>query len=219
MKKLVSIFLVLIIMLFVAVVPAFAENFIPGDYFFEDRYLETVRKSTFNGNYNYCEVYYHYVDEDDNDNGSEIDWVFVLADNSTGSPCYIKQVFNDRVVLAYSESYPFRFNYAVYDVNEDAFYGIEDVDFHKYDGLDELLYERRIGIPIGDADGDYRLTILDATFIQQVIAQLSAFSEDDYIGGRITYGEELDYISDFDRDGERTVLDATAIQHKLAGLE
>lgn len=218
MKKVISLVLVFILMLSVAVMPAFAENELSGEFLFEDRFVENVTLRGFSGGrYNYAELYYHHIDEADIE--SEIDWVFVLANDCVAIPWCIKQVVDDRVFLGYNEYFPFLFGYSVYDVKEDIFYALERVDVDKYNGLDEYLYENRIGVVIGDADGDYKLSILDASFIQLAIAEFCEFSKDDYIGGWTTYGEELDYISDIDRDGERTVLDATAIQYKLAGLE
>lgn len=57
----------------------------------------------------------------------------------------------------------------------------------------------------GDADGDLKVTVLDATKIQKYVAG------DAYLGSKKKY-------ADFDKDGNVTVLDATAIRRKLAGL-
>ncbi len=59
---------------------------------------------------------------------------------------------------------------------------------------------------IGDVDGDGEISILDATEIQMVLAQLKPSFKD------IS-------IADFDSDGEVSILDATAIQLELAKLE
>ena len=58
---------------------------------------------------------------------------------------------------------------------------------------------------IGDADTDEKITILDATAIQRVLASLpvAAFNEK---------------AADSDEDGKLTILDATAIQRHLASL-
>ena len=58
---------------------------------------------------------------------------------------------------------------------------------------------------LGDADGDGKVTVLDATVIQRHLAEMSTES----------YVEEA---SDADGDGEVTILDATAIQRFLAEL-
>ena len=60
---------------------------------------------------------------------------------------------------------------------------------------------------VGDADGDGKITVLDATLIQR---RLVALADD----------ETFDSLAaDADGDGKVTVLDATAIQRWLAGLE
>ena len=78
---------------------------------------------------------------------------------------------------------PFSFRYGIYDVKEDKFYDIlrEDFDFSKYDELEETFDSFEPGYPIGDADFDKELSILDATFIQFALAQLSDFHSDDEI--------------------------------------
>lgn len=58
---------------------------------------------------------------------------------------------------------------------------------------------------IGDADGDGQVTILDATFIQRVLAGLNECPV-------------IKTLLDVDRDGEITILDATMIRRWLAGL-
>lgn len=60
---------------------------------------------------------------------------------------------------------------------------------------------------IGDVDEDFNLTVLDATLIQKVVANLTTFTE---------YQSKK---ADMDNDGECTVLDATTIQRKIANLE
>ena len=64
---------------------------------------------------------------------------------------------------------------------------------------------------IGDADGDYNVTITDATKIQRYLA---GFSE-----RPSWYAAELfEAICDADGDGKTSILDVTAIQRMLAGL-
>ena len=58
---------------------------------------------------------------------------------------------------------------------------------------------------LGDADGDGKVTILDATYIQRKLASLPVESYNAL-------------AADTDEDGEITILDATYIQRYLAGL-
>lgn len=60
--------------------------------------------------------------------------------------------------------------------------------------------------PLGDADGDGSLTILDATAIQRHLAGLSRLSDSAVQRSMVTGSSEL------------TILDATAIQRRLANL-
>ena len=60
--------------------------------------------------------------------------------------------------------------------------------------------------PIGDADGDGKITILDATRIQRYLAAL------------IDETEIVLIYADFDEDGTLTILDATGVQRLLAGI-
>ncbi|MBQ7966253.1 MAG: dockerin type I repeat-containing protein, partial [Ruminococcus sp.] len=60
-------------------------------------------------------------------------------------------------------------------------------------------------IILGDVDGDEEVSIMDATEIQMVLAQIKPEFEDKT-------------IADFDGDGEVSILDATAIQLKLAQI-
>ncbi|MDO4748813.1 MAG: dockerin type I domain-containing protein, partial [Eubacteriales bacterium] len=104
-------------------------------------------------------------------------------------------------------------------IRENTFIDISEVDIKNYNGLQECLEVLEIGLPIGDVDYDGELTIVDATEIQRVMANLSAFKESDIIKADILSEDKLVFISDFNRDGERTILDATAIQMKLAKVE
>ncbi|MBQ7132936.1 MAG: dockerin type I repeat-containing protein [Ruminococcus sp.] len=223
MKKLVSIILIFVLMMSMNVVPVFAyENLISGDYLYESKYVEEYIEPVYNYEedwYTYSEKYYHHIDETDPE--SEIDWVLVAAGTNMAAPWFAKMVVKDIVFNNRgSGGYPFEFYYAVYDVKEEAFVEITDSMVDDYDGLYEMMLELNVGTPIGDANKDNKLSVMDATYIQRVLAGLCDFDEDDDISGHYNLGSEnLDYVSDFDRDGERTIFDATAIQMKLAEIE
>ena len=86
--------------------------------------------------------------------------------------------------------------------------GNESIDYSGLYDLEDI--SRKIDIYydvqlLGDADGDCSVTILDATVIQRVLAELPVDS----------YNEAA---ADTDGDGDVTILDATFIQRFLAGL-
>ncbi len=222
MKKLVSLFLVLIVLTAVAVIPAYAAyNLVEGEYLYEEKFVEEYIApiSQFEGDtYIYEENYYHHVDENNPD--SDIDWIGVTAMSNIQQPWLAKHVIGDRVFWKNCGCLPFEYGKAVFDVKNDRFVELTDEMIDDYVGLREYLEDNNIGSPIGDADLDDKLTVLDATYIQRAQALLCEYYDDDDISNYHKLGnEDLNYISDFDRDGERTVLDATGIQLKLAGLE
>ncbi len=62
--------------------------------------------------------------------------------------------------------------------------------------------------PIGDADLDYEVSVLDATLIQMEIAKTAPSGI-----------QSIFEVNDVDNDGDVSVLDATAIQLKIARIE
>ena len=82
-------------------------------------------------------------------------------------------------------------------IDYSGLYDLEDIS-RKID----MYYDVQL---LGDADGDCDVTILDATVIQRVLAELPVDS----------YNEAA---ADADGDGDVTILDATYIQRFLAGL-
>ena len=212
MKKLVCIFLCVLMIFGLLVVSANAEVSTPTDteYLFKERFLETrVNPST--KSLEYYEVEYHY------DETNNIDWALLYADYYWGAPLTTYVIVGDRVATYGEDNIPTTF-YWVYDVKKDEFFDICKIQWDDYEGLEPAIAELKIGRPIGDADFDNELTILDATFIQQVASKLCEYNYADSIDDRFTCqgDEKIAYVSDFDRDGERTVMDATAIQMKLA---
>ena len=107
--------------------------------------------------------------------------------------------------------------YTVYDEHSEAFFSIANVSVDEYEGLAKALTELKIGRPIGDADNDNELTILDATRIQRVLAELENVKDEDEYYYLSVAGAPRRF-SDYDEDGDVTVLDATAIQRHLARL-
>ena len=78
--------------------------------------------------------------------------------------------------------------------------------FAELTALDSYYRERTDNI-LGDVDGDGDISVVDATYIQRVMA-----------GIEISFYLEKE-VSDVDRDSEVTVIDATFIQRWLVGLD
>lgn len=222
MKKLISMIIVAIMMASIAVLPTAAyENATEGDYLYESKFVECYITPTYQYEgdwYSYNERYYHHVDADDPE--SEIDWVYINAGTNMQAPWLAKRVVGDRVFWKSSGSIPFQFRHGIYDVKNDKFLEITTDILDDYDGLADVLVELKVGNPIGDADLDGMLTIMDATYIQRVTAQLCDYNVNDDISEYHKLGDvDLSYISDADMDSKRTVLDATCVQRKLAGKQ
>ena len=127
--------------------------------------------------------------------------------------------FGDRILSWWEPGagiYPY--GLFVYDASQDTFFPIEDVKPEDYAGLSDSISELMLGRPLGDADNDSDLTIMDATCIQRDLAELAFIDEETDIY-RFTAESAVKRFSDFDCDNDITILDATAIQRRLAGLE
>ncbi len=161
--------------------------------------------------YKYDEVYYHR-----NKNG-EIDWTLIETVFQYAQPLNVYAVIGDRVWLGDSV-WP-TVNYCIYDVEETKFFDICQINWDDYDGLEDVILSLELGVPIGDADVDGQLSVLDATYIQRTLAKLIIFPTDDLSSYFRVTQDELNYLSDIDRDGERSIIDATLIQMKLAKLD
>ena len=221
MKRVVSVILAIISISLCSIVPVYANDVYYDNLFgflYVDEYLKQYEP--YAGIMYYTEEYYHKTIEDENT--ENIDWALVSAysfkDDFSDDLSYYA-VIEDRVLIKRYYTDPFLMEYAVYDVAKNSFIEISDVNVNNYSGLMECLEALRIGLPIGDVHADGKLTVLDATEIQRVMAQLSEFHENDTIKAEALSKEELKYISDFNRDGVRSILDATAIQRKLAKLD
>lgn len=216
MKKLVSILIIAMILLSVFSVVAFAQDNqeqTEKEYIYQNEFEKIYESNIHFGNYFYDELYYHY------DYAGSIDWVLVSAQTEPPPPANYYGVFDDMISLS-GASYPFEVLYAVYDVSKGEFIDICDLEsLDAYEGLREQIYALGFLFPIGDADRDKELTILDATYIQRILAKLEMHPMDDLTSYFSVTDDKLQYISDFDRDGDRTILDATAIQMKLARLD
>ena len=220
MKRIISMMLILVVLVALTCVTTFAENTNVTDkeFLFEDLFIDILLEDgPYVGKYDYDELYYHHVDENDPD--SEIDWAIIYALENP-LPMEAGVVVAGRYIYDTAVGIPFTVDYAIYDAQLNKLIDIEKIDPTKYKDLEKGLEEAKVGYPLGDADLDGGLSVMDATYIQQALTDLCEFKDND----RIIYSENvwipseerLKYVSDIDCDGERTVMDATAIQVKLA---
>ena len=224
MKRVISIILCVSMLLSVGVIAAFANEKQPERY--EARFVETFG-IVYHEWYYYHELGdYYSVLTDRSDPDAEPDWVLVSANTDFAVPWSTYCVVGDRVLLGDGQ-HPFEHQYAVYDVRRDSFRtedgsscSIENVwDSGAFPELHETVERSGLGYPIGDADEDHYLTILDATRIQRILADLDQPASEDALERFFLSGYEVSFISDSDLDGERTIMDATRVQRKLAGLD
>ena len=165
------------------------------------------------------------------------DFSYFAPENQTDKPDYILfeggftlegegscyEALDTYILIQYNVYTPNPVGLYLYSTTEDKIYNIAspEVDSAVTDAIIEeyLIPSHRIIVKlIGDADGDNDLTILDATAIQRIIAELCDPHPSDSLP-EIGYPKKLACVSDMDRDGQRTILDATAIQRTLVGLD
>ncbi len=170
------------------------------------KYIETYNSSF--GNYTYrekCSVY---------NESRELEYILINAYNNMCSPAEVGFRIGDVVIHSYNIHSNFVYQYGLYDVKEEKVYDLFDLRKtpEKYYKLEENLVRYCGGIPIGDSNNDGKVTVLDATTIQRIVASLD---RPRYPYRYLSHeGDESGYISDYDGDGSITVLDATCIQRK-----
>lgn len=144
------------------------------------------------------------------------DFVVVFAAESTTDEAPSVKRMGDYAVAGEHTYAPYELGYYVYFPKEDKVYNLEEA-YEAYPQYREnMMYA--LDYPetghyrlIGDADGDGRVNIKDATRIQKRIADVD-------LG--VVYREHLEIeASDFNGDGKLNVIDATAIQKFIAGIE
>lgn len=133
---------------------------------FTDKYVKPYDAA--DGYYFYFEQHYGY---ENNNSDGDIEWVLVYAGDMSYQKGKFKQVVSSRVFYSDEISSPFKFKYAVYDVKADEFYDLSDELIAKYDGLYDALIDENAGVPLGDADMDKELSILDATQFRLLVQE------------------------------------------------
>lgn len=161
----------------------------------------------------YDELYVHI-------NNGEEDWA-LLKTGFNAAPSNIKIGVNirSRAVYSLGGCNYFPSGYAVYDTIRETFCDI--AEYEKFPDLDAVIEELELGAALGDVDFDGKITVIDATHIQKILAGIEVWEDDQPESDRIHYplNHKEYFLSDYDQDGMRTVLDATHIQKHLAGIE
>ena len=144
-----------------------------------------------------------------------------------GTPTYRYATVGNKLIASHIASEPFKSGYGVYDKGSGAFYDLTVAWERGFGGLydawnalpsDAELARECSAVLIGDADGDGKVNILDATRIQRVLAKLDADTSPGPDSADFFYGWPIAGVCDYDRDGKVTVLDATSIQRCLVSL-
>lgn len=157
------------------------------------------------------------------ENNSSTDWILLEATSQPFIDWLYTIRFGGRIIGNNNEMPVFKTGYGIYDVEQDTFFDLKDLcdKAELYPDLESVLDQLRIGRPIGDADMDNTITILDATIIQRCLADLEpSWVKTQYFTLTAEFshnGTPKYYYLDKDEDGEVTILDATAIQRQLAG--
>lgn len=215
MKKLFSTILAFILTLSVAVFPAFAQTQSSSEpsWYLQRLFIHYPETQLA---YECDELFYTEIGEMDVDTDDGIDYAIIHAHFAMAPDALDGGVIGDRFIITPQIYSPFRLGYALYDLEKDEFTPFSEITLDDYPFLSEYMEKYSIGTPFGDADCDRVLSVMDATYIQRVVAQLETFKSFDDIS-YYNHGA-LTYISDFNRDGSRDILDATGIQMKLASV-
>lgn len=186
-------------------------------FLYEEKFIEMLNPSQ-KRLYEYSELFYHHDAE------GNPDWVLVKGRSGYVGEIVAQMEIGGRVIT-YGYASNFKFGYGVFDVEQDCFVDLYDIrdDVDRYENLRDILWRMKIGRPVGDADNDGELTVLDATAIQKKLANIQNAINSNYDIYYRVYGLETDgkeyHFSDYDGDGVLSIIDATHIQKHLASLE
>ena len=169
--------------------------------------LGLANKDAFGTYYHYAELFLMTRDEE----GATPDFVLVeAAEGTIHAGDYIEKI-GDYVISSRTNFLGNALPYYVYLGNGELLTLKEAFERDPFI-IDNAIWDS--GIPCalsGDADGDSKLTVKDATYIQKKLADFR-------LDPTYNYSME-EVVLDFDGDKKTTVRDATAIQKKIAGLE
>ena len=200
-----------------------------GDVF--EEYLKSyVDEDAFNhveGWYYYDELYYYsYQQQYGVTEMGRVnpDYVLVKASTYFASPIYSYDVFGDYIIQGGCGE-PYCGNYFIYTPKDGRIYTLREAFDAQIKDVEKVFTDYDLGYLTGDADGDRKLTIKDATYIQKCLANFKGFElKDELRGHNISEPDDgtpdifTKYIEDFDNNDTVNIKDATAIQKKLAKI-
>lgn len=175
----------------------------------------------------YDELYYY-----DNSTGGTIeipeatpDYVLAKAGTYFSSPSLFYDMFSEYIVHG-SCGDPYCASYYIYLPESDKIYTLREAFDENIDGIEKVFTDYKLGNLMGDADGDRKLTIKDATCIQKCLANFEGFKlKDEIRGHNLSVADDgtpdpyVCYIEDFNNDDQVNIKDATAIQKRLAKID
>lgn len=211
MKKIVSLLLVTVIVISIATFSAFANDSKDELSFCQQKLFElypSTKVAYDEGMLHYEEIGLLDVDYDD-----AFDFLLISTALPIVSDALDSMVLGDRYIACNHIYYPFRFTYAFFDIEKAEFVPLTENILDEYPLMDYYFDEYKIGVPFGDADCNSKLSVLDATYIQRVVAKLDEFGIDENLS---YYNLPTDFRSDINFDNEVNILDATCIQLILA---
>ncbi|MBR3971796.1 MAG: dockerin type I repeat-containing protein [Ruminococcus sp.] len=176
--------------------------------------------------YVYKPLYYHYPVATTNETSvDEPDYLLLFAGCNYMSPAYSAASFGDvYLVQEYNIYYPYTLGMYILTTKDMKVYNLREAWDMEIEGIEDVFTDYGLGEIRGDSDGDDKITVKDATYIQKCIAGIQKFEEREYVHG---FGEpgQIDKegffsgrVSDMDMDGKVNVKDATAIQKFVAGI-
>lgn len=176
------------------------------------------------GWYEYRELYYY---SDESGGTTEMpeatpDYVLVDATVLGGEYGYAFGVYGDYVVKSRLGN-PDTLMYYIYNPADDRIYTLREAFDTEIKGLDNIFTEYGLGVVLGDADGDGKLTVKDATYIQKCLVKTRNLAlPKDIVGVSDGVDTSPDTtklnIADFDLNDKVNIKDATAIQKRLAKI-
>lgn len=168
-------------------------------------------------------LYYHYpAVTNDEATADEPDYVLVFAGNNVAGDALSAESFGDKyLVQKYSCYSPYILGLHIITTADNKVYSLREAWDMELPEIEDVFTDYGLGEIRGDSDGDKKITVKDATYVQKCLAGISEFTEREYIYGltEVNHDEWYGNVSDMNLDGEVNIKDATAIQKCVAGFE